>query len=50
VITPDELKKVMISMGEMISKEEIDEMLNKWDLNKNGVIEYDEFVKAMMEE
>ena len=40
----------MSSMGEMISDEEINEMLDKWDLNKNGVIEYDEFVKAMLEE
>ena len=40
----------MGSMGEVISNEEINEMLEKWDLNKNGVIEYDEFVKAMLEE
>ena len=40
----------MSGMGEIISDEEINEMLDKWDLNKNGVIEYHEFVQAMLEE
>jgi len=50
VISGDELKKVMIAMGEMISQEEISELLNKWDLNKDGVIDYNEFVQAMLDE
>ncbi len=49
-ISPDELKKVMATMGEKISDEEIDDLLAKYDLNKNGFIEYNEFVKYMCDE
>ena len=49
-ISPDELKKVMATMGEKISDAEIDELLQKYDLNKNGAIEYHEFVKYMLDE
>ena len=40
----------MSQMGEQISETELQELINKWDLNKNGVIEYNEFVQAMLEE
>ena len=49
-ISPDELKKVMSTMGEKITDADIDELLGKYDLNKNGMIEYNEFVKYMLDE
>ena len=50
IISPSELKKVMSMMGEKITDADIDGLLNKYDLNKNGVIEYNEFVKYMLDE
>ena len=50
IISPSELKKVMSMMGEKITDADIDGLLNKYDQNKNGVIEYNEFVKYMLDE
>jgi len=40
----------MNSMGEMVSDQEVDELLKKWDVNGDGSIDYKEFCKAMMED
>lgn len=48
-ISATELKQVMDSLGEKLSKEEIDEMINDADKDGNGQIEYAEFVRMMMQ-
>ena len=44
-ISPEELRSTMESMGETVSKEEIDAMIEKADLNGDGKISICEFVK-----
>ncbi|XP_052273949.1 calmodulin-beta-like isoform X2 [Dreissena polymorpha] len=46
-ITADELKKVMTNLGEKMTDEEVQEMLNEADENHDGQISYPEFVKMM---
>jgi calmodulin len=47
-ITALELKKVMSNLGETLSNEEIDEMIREADVDHDGQINYDEFVRMMM--
>lgn len=39
-----ELKTVMTNLGEKLTDEEIDDMIREADFDKDGVINYDEFV------
>jgi Ca2+-binding EF-hand superfamily protein len=43
-----ELRHVMASLGEKLTDEEVDEMLNEADVDSNGNINYEEFIKMMM--
>merc|ERR1712183_240382 len=47
-IDAKELKNVMEGLGEDLTDEEIDEMVKEADLNGDGKISYDEFVKMMV--
>jgi len=47
-ISSTELKLVINSLGEELSKEDIDDMIKEVDLDKDGQIDYEEFVKMMM--
>ncbi|XP_062503825.1 uncharacterized protein LOC134180645 [Corticium candelabrum] len=47
VITPDELRSVMKSMGEKLTDSELDEMIKKADKSGDGKVDYEEFVKLM---
>jgi calmodulin len=38
----------MINLGEKLTDEEVDEMIREADLDGNGQVDYDEFVKMMM--
>jgi len=49
-VTKDELKTVLLAMGEKLTDEEIGEMMEEADLDKDGGLKYDEFVKIMMTE
>ncbi len=49
VVSMDELKTVLAGMGEMMTDADITELVGKWDLNNDGVIDYQEFVQAMMD-
>ena len=40
VLSREELRQAMISMGEGMSEEEIDEMIREADENRDGVIDY----------
>jgi len=47
-ISAKELRHVMTNLGEKLSDEEIDEMIREVDINGDGHIDYDEFVKMML--
>ena len=47
-ITAAELRHVMTNLEEKLTDEEIDEMINEADIDGDGQINYEEFVKMMM--
>jgi calmodulin len=47
-ITNTELKNVMLALGEKVTDEEVDEMIREADINNDGCINYDEFVRMVM--
>ncbi|CAD6229397.1 unnamed protein product [Miscanthus lutarioriparius] len=47
-ISAAELRHVMTNLGEKLSDEEVGEMIREADVDGNGNINYDEFVKVMM--
>ncbi|KAI9489368.1 calmodulin [Zychaea mexicana] len=46
-ISASELREVMNSLGENTSEDELERMLEEADLNQDGVINYEEFVKML---
>lgn len=46
-ITAEELRVVMMNLGEKMTEEEVDEMVREADLDGDGEINYQEFVKMM---
>lgn len=47
-ISAAELRHVLTNLGEKLTDEEIGEMVREADLDRDGQINYDEFVKVMM--
>ena len=43
-----ELRHVMKNLGEKLTDEEVDEMIREADVDGDGQINYEEFVKVMM--
>jgi len=48
VISLQELKFVMTSSGERLKEEEIDDLIREADINGDGFIDYEDFVRTMM--
>lgn len=48
LISSAELKHVMCSLGEKISDEEVDEMVKEADIDGDGFINYEEFVRMII--
>jgi calmodulin len=48
VIEATELRHIMTTLGEKLTEEEAEEMIREADINGDGKIVYDEFVKIMM--
>jgi calmodulin len=48
-ISMKELKKVTSMLGAMLTKEEIDEFMAEADVDGNGKLDYDEFVKMLLQ-
>ncbi|KAH7666126.1 calcium-binding protein CML protein [Dioscorea alata] len=46
-ISPTELKNVMMSLGEKLSDEEVEQMIKEADLDGDGQVNYEEFVNMM---
>ncbi|KAJ1898142.1 hypothetical protein LPJ66_001750, partial [Kickxella alabastrina] len=46
-ISASELRHVMTSLGEKLTTEEVNEMINEADVDGDGQINYEEFVKMM---
>ena len=47
-ISAAELRHIMTNLGEKLTDEEVDEMLREADIDGDGQINYEEFVKMMM--
>jgi calmodulin len=48
LISGQELKHVMTSLGEKITDEEVDEMIREADIDGDGYINYEEFVRMII--
>ena len=48
LIATAELKHIMITIGDKMTEEEADEMIHEADIDDDGVISYEEFVRMMM--
>ncbi|KAL2787031.1 hypothetical protein BJX66DRAFT_311818 [Aspergillus keveii] len=49
-ISADELRRVLRSIGDDVSDADVDEMLRMADVNGDGSIDYEEFVRLMMQD
>ncbi|WOL19637.1 calmodulin-1-like [Canna indica] len=47
-ISATELSNVMINLGEKLTDEEVDQMIREADLDGDGQVNYEEFVRVMM--
>ena len=47
-ISAAELRHIMTNLGEKLTDEEVDEMIREADVDGDGQINYEEFVKMMM--
>lgn len=43
-----QLRHVMINLGEKLTDEEVEQMIKEADLDGDGQVNYEEFVKMMM--
>lgn len=48
-INASELQYVMTTLGEKLTNEEVEDMLKEADIDEDGAINYEEFVKILME-
>ncbi len=47
-ISAAELRHIMTNLGEKLTDEEVDEMIREADIDGDGQVNYEEFVKMMM--
>lgn len=49
-ISADELKHLMMTYGDILTEEEADQMIAEANVDKNGLINYREFVKILLKQ
>ena len=49
-ISADELRYVMTYLGEKLTDEEVDELIREGDIDGDGQLDYEEFVKMILSE
>ena len=49
LISAAELRHVMTNLGEKLTDEEVDDMIREVDVDGDGQVNYEEFVRMMME-
>ena len=49
-ITSDELRRILMDLGEDVTEEEMDQLILEADLDGNGRIDYDEFSKLVSDD
>ena len=47
-ISIEDLGRVMVNLGDKLTQLEVDEMIREADIDDNGIIDKEEFVKMMM--
>ncbi|XWS58337.1 hypothetical protein CRYUN_Cryun08bG0025600 [Craigia yunnanensis] len=47
-ISPNELRQVMMNIGEKLTDEELEQMIREADLDGDGQVNYEEFVRMML--
>lgn len=45
-VTREELKSMLYGLGEIVNDDYIEDMISKADLNRDGKIQFDEFVRS----
>jgi len=49
-INAEEMRRIMINVGEPVTLEDVEQVIRKVDQNGDGAIDYDEFTKVIIEE
>ncbi|KAJ1385137.1 EF-Hand 1, calcium-binding site [Sesbania bispinosa] len=47
-ISPSELRSVLRSIGEKVTEEELEQMIKEADLDGDGLLDYEDFVRMML--
>ena len=47
MISADELRQIMANLGEKLTQEEVEDMVKEADIDGDGQINYEEFVRMM---
>ena len=49
-ISAEEMRRIMINVGEPVTLDDVEQVIRKVDIDGDGVINYEEFTKVIIEE